>query len=212
MYASISCFSIPFYPLKTQKDWFLKKEMLSIVDLEGKTMPRSSKKQIKDDEKKVIRELEKNSKENIDTIGKNCGFSRQKVWRIVKRLEKNKTIWGYTTIADADNQDLTQYTVLIKRTSLPLTEKLANTIVVRKIEDLVPTTKVRIESSYYAHGEYDWIITFTAENIQQAKKFCETLNKIYQGHIKELHLLETMFSIRKQGILNPEAQKLKEFL
>ena len=175
-------------------------------------MPRSSKKQIKDDEKKVIRELEKNSKENIDTIGKNCGFSRQKVWRIVKRLEKNKTIWGYTTIADDEKQNLTNYIVLIKRTNLPINEELADKIIVRKIEDLVPSSKVRIENSLYVQGKYDWMITFNAENIKQAKKFCETLNKIYQGHIKELHLLETMFSIRKQGILNPEAQKLKEFL
>jgi len=175
-------------------------------------MPKSSKEQIDLDEKKVIGGLEKNAKESIDEIAKNCGFSRQKVWRVIKRLERNKTIWGYTAIADDSNRNLTQYTVLIKRTSLPLTEKLVDTIVVRKIEDLVPTTKVRIENSYYVHGEYDWIITFTAENIKQAKKFCETLNKVYQGYIKELHLLETMFTIRRQGILNPETHKLKEFL
>lgn len=175
-------------------------------------MPKSSKEQIDTDEKKIIRGLEENAKESIDKIAKTCGFSRQKVWRVIKRLEKNKTIWGYTAIADDSNQGLTQYTVLIKRTNLPLTEKLADTIVFRKIEDLVPTTKVRIENSYYVHGECDWVITFTAENIRQAKKFCETLNKVYQGYIKELHLLETLFTIQKQGILNPETNKLKEFL
>ena len=56
-------------------------------------MPKSSKKQIDADEKKVKRELKKNSKESIDKIAKKCEFSRQKVWRIIKRLEKNKTIW-----------------------------------------------------------------------------------------------------------------------
>ena len=175
-------------------------------------MPKSSKEQIDNDEKEIIRELQKNSKESIDKIAKTCGFSRQKVWRIIKRLEKEKTIWGYTAIADDSNRGLTQYTVLIKRTSLPFTEEIANTVINRKIENLVPSSKVRIENSYYVHGEYDWIITFTAENIRQAKKFCEIMNSIYQGHIKELHLLETMFTIQKQGILNPETHKLKEFL
>ena len=175
-------------------------------------MPKSSREQIREDELKVIKELQKNSNASIDNIAKNCGFSRQKVWRITKRLEKNKTIWGYSTIADIEKQNLTEYTVLIKRTNIPLTEKLAEDIIVRKIEDLLPSTRMKIENSYYVHGEYDWIIIFTAENIQQAKKFCETLNNIYQGYIKELHLMETMFTIQKQGLLNPEASKLKEFL
>jgi len=175
-------------------------------------MPKSSQKQIREDELKVIQELQKNSNANIDDIAKKCGFSRQKVWRIIKRLEENKTIWGYSAIADIEKQDLTEYTVLIKRTNLPLTEKLADNIIVRKIEDLLPSTRMKIENSYYVHGKYDWIIIFTAENIKQAKKFCETLNNIYQGYIEELHLIETMFTIKKQGILNPEAGKLKEFL
>ena len=58
-------------------------------------MAKTSKKQIEEDERKIISELQKNAKESIDIIAKKCGFSRQKVWRIIKRLEKNKTIWGY---------------------------------------------------------------------------------------------------------------------
>ena len=42
-------------------------------------MPKSSIEQIDLDEKKVIRELQKNSKENIDKIEKKCGFSRQSI-------------------------------------------------------------------------------------------------------------------------------------
>ena len=39
-------------------------------------MAKTSKEQIDADEKKVIRELQKGSKESIDKIAKNCGFSR----------------------------------------------------------------------------------------------------------------------------------------
>ncbi len=56
-------------------------------------MAKSSKKQIYEDELKVIVELQKNSNENIGAIAKKCGFSRQKAWRIIKELEENKTIW-----------------------------------------------------------------------------------------------------------------------
>jgi AraC-like DNA-binding protein len=47
-------------------------------------MSKSSNGQIEQDEKKVLTELKINSKENIDTIAKHCGFSRQKAWRIIK--------------------------------------------------------------------------------------------------------------------------------
>jgi AraC-like DNA-binding protein len=39
-------------------------------------MSKSSKNQVEQDEKKILLELVKNSKENIDTIAKHCGFSR----------------------------------------------------------------------------------------------------------------------------------------
>jgi len=52
-------------------------------------MAKSSKKQIYEDELKVIAELQKNAKESIDVISKKCGFSRQKTWRIIKGLEGN---------------------------------------------------------------------------------------------------------------------------
>jgi len=47
-------------------------------------MSKSSNGQIEQDEKKVLTELKINSKENIDTIAKQFGFSRQKAWRIIK--------------------------------------------------------------------------------------------------------------------------------
>ena len=175
-------------------------------------MPKSSQKQIRDDEKKVIRELQKNAKESIGTIAKRCKFSRQKVWRIVGKLEKNHTIWGYTAIIDEEKQSLTNYIVLIKKTTVPINENLADTIIRRKLEDLASETGVDVESSFYVHGTYDWIIFFTAEGIKQAKKFCEHLNILYTEYINELHLLEIMFPVKKQGILNPKAMELKRFL
>ncbi len=131
-------------------------------------MAKSSKEQIDDDEKKVIRELQKNSKENIDKIAKKCGFSRQKVWRVIKRLEKNKTIWGYNVVVDNEKLDLINYLILIKRTSKPI-EKTANKIISRDLEEKANEIGIVIHSSHYLHGEFDWQICFTSKNITNAK-------------------------------------------
>jgi len=48
-------------------------------------MAKSSEEQIYEDKLKVIAGLQKNGKENLGSIAKNCGCSRQKVWRIIKK-------------------------------------------------------------------------------------------------------------------------------
>ena len=63
-------------------------------------MPKNSNEQIEKDEKKILKELRKNANKSINDIAKSLGFSRQKVWRIIKSLEKNNTIWGYSAILD----------------------------------------------------------------------------------------------------------------
>jgi DNA-binding Lrp family transcriptional regulator len=175
-------------------------------------MPKRSKQQIAEDEKKILNELQKNANESIDTIARNCKFSRQKVWRSIKRLEHDRIIWGYTAIVDDERQNRKHYAALIKKTTMPLDEAIANLASSSKLQDLVSDQGIIIENSFYVHGEYDWIITFTAQDIKQAKRFAETLNETYQGHISKISLEETLFWIRKQRIPNPEAKKLKEYI
>ncbi len=175
-------------------------------------MAKSSKKQIYEDELKVIAVLQKNAKENIESIAKKCGFSRQKVWGIIKGLEENKTIWGYAAIVNEKKQGLKRYMILIKRTILPVDEKLVDKIITRQLENLASEIDIKIESSIFVHGTFDWVLCFKAKDMKHAKKFIEIVNKTYWGYIGELHMMEILFPIRIQGILNPDIQKLKEFL
>jgi DNA-binding Lrp family transcriptional regulator len=175
-------------------------------------MSKSSRDQIDKDEKKILSELVKNSDEKIETIAKHCGFSRQKVWRAVKQMEENHMIWGYTAIFDEEKIGLKHFMLMAKRTMKQLEEKTADKIVSRKLEDLVAELGITIESSFYVHGEYDWVITFTAEDIKQAKKFSNSFVALYPGVIEKMTIMQTLMFIRKQYILNPEKMKLKEFL
>lgn len=173
-------------------------------------MPKSSKKQIDADEKKIINELQKNSKESIDNIAKKCGFSRQKVWRIIKRLEKNKTIWGYYAIVDNTKLDLNRYIMLIKRSTEPIDDAISKIIDLtlhRKGQDI----GVNIECSSYLHGKYDWMIVFTASDIKYVKKFNEILNKEYYNVISDVQIMEDIFSVTRCGKVNPNLHKLRDF-
>jgi len=175
-------------------------------------MPKISREQIEKDEMKILAELQKNSNEGIDTIAKHCGFSRQKVWRTIKRLEENRLIWGYTVVVDEEKKGLKHYTLLIKRSNKPLEEKTADIIAKRRLDDLVLKMGMAVESSYFVHGKYDWVVTFTAQDIRQAKKFSEVVLNLHPGVIQEIDLMQTLYFVKKYHTLNPDAKKLKDFI
>jgi DNA-binding Lrp family transcriptional regulator len=170
-------------------------------------MPKSSKTRIMNDEKKVLDFLQTNAHESIDTIAKKCGFSRQKIWRIIKNLDKQKIIWGYTTVYDQERYNLQHYTMLIKRTTSPIDQKIIREILTTRLDDLLPGGEIIIEHIEYTHGGYDGVFTFFAPNLITAKKFCEQFLIRFHLYIDCVDLLEGIFFIRKQMLRNPNLKK-----
>ena len=171
-----------------------------------------SRDNLEQDEKKILSELIKNSKENIDTIAKRCSFSRQKTWRFIKQLEAKRLIWGYTAIFDEQKIGLKHFVMMAKRNTGPLKEDTVTKIIKRDLDNMVKELGITIESSLYVHGEYDWIIAFTAKDIVYAKKLGDLLNEMHPGRLEKITILQTMMTIKKQYILNPERAKLKNFM
>lgn len=170
-----------------------------------------SKSQIALDEKKVIEQIQTNSNESIDTIGKRCGFSRQKVWRIIKRLENNKTIWGYRAVVNNGDLQMKKYILLVKKSNKPLSD-LVTLIISRELEKKGKDIGVTIESSGYLHGSYDWMITFIADDIRQAKRFVDVFHRLFPQSVTDSELLEEIFPVKSCGVNNPNVAQLKEFV
>jgi DNA-binding Lrp family transcriptional regulator len=175
-------------------------------------MPKKSKEQIEQDEEKLLYELVKNPKENLETIAKNCGFSTQKTWRMIKQLEAQKLIWGYTAVYDEKKIGKTHFIMMIKRSMEKLDETVVDKIISTETEDLAKKFGVTIESSAYIHGEYDWALTFLANGIHQAKKFSDELMNLFPTGTQKITIMQTLMFVRKNNVLNPERKKLKEFI
>ena len=173
-------------------------------------MAKSSKKQIDQDEKRVIEQLQRNSNESIDKIAKTCGFSRQKVWRIIKRLENNKTIWGYTAIPDKEKQGVRHYILLLKQSNQPANDIIDNILDSFK-KYAGKNLGVFVQTACILQGEYDMMLCFTAKDISVAKRFTEFIKKKYATYIGNMMMLEDVFSIRISGMMNPKVDDLKEF-
>ena len=175
-------------------------------------MAKTSKQQIEVDERKVIDQLQKNCMENLDVFAKKCGFSRQKVWRIIKNLERDKIVWGYTAVVDPEMLKKKHYMLLMKRNTQKINQKIVDILLSREFESVVTKLGITIETSSYVHGEYDWIATFLAPDIIHAKKFSELVKTTYPDTFQDIDLVETLFDIKRQYIFNPDTHKLKDII
>jgi DNA-binding Lrp family transcriptional regulator len=175
-------------------------------------MAKTSKERLYIDEKTLLTELIKNARENISTIAKNTKFSTHKVRLMINQLEKNNTIWGYSTICDEEKMGLKHFVLMVKRNNKKINEQTINQIISRTLEDFAADFDTYIESSFYVHGEYDWIITFVTKDINHALKFSESVLAQNPGIIERITILQTMMFVRKHYILNPERKRLKEYL
>ncbi len=175
-------------------------------------MIKHTKEHIHQDELKLLSELQKNSNEKLELIAKRCGFSRQKAWRLIKEFEKNKLIWGYTAIVDEEKLGMKHFTFIAKRTSNKINENIIDMIISRTLEESATTLGVTIENSYYVHGENDWVMTATAKDIIQAKRFSDLLITQYPDFFQKITIMQTILFIKRQHVLNPEREKLRGYL
>jgi DNA-binding Lrp family transcriptional regulator len=171
-----------------------------------------SKKEINSNDKKILDAMMRNARQPSIELSKKTKLSRQTVQKTIQRLEKEHVIWGYPVIVDEEKKGFSNYLVLIKRTAKPIDDKLVDKDIGEKIEEKALNIGVKIENSLYCHGSYDWIISIMATDIKHAKKFTEQIKNVYGEYIAEVQLLDILFFVKKQGILNPDVDKLKEFV
>ncbi len=174
-------------------------------------MAKISYEKIKKDEKIVINEFRNNARDNIEDIAKKCGFSRQKVLRIIKRLEDEKKIWGYSAIINNEKFDLKRYFILIRRSTEPIDDAISK-IIELTLHKKGKEIGVTIECSSYIYGRYDWILIVTAKDIANVKRFSNILEQEYGNVISEVQIMEELFPVNKSGITNPNMEKLKDFI
>lgn len=176
-------------------------------------MTQQNETTLTEDDLKILGFMENHAKESIEEIAKNCGFSRQKVWKTVKQLEEKKIIWGYCTITgtEAKNNRVQHFTLLLKRSMVPLDESMKKEVIFAKLDDFLPSG-VRIEDIIITQGEWDAFVSFYAPNLITAKKavdmLFQRLGKYFQGHL----LLEHLFPVRKNGFKNPQIVNLVDYI
>lgn len=170
-------------------------------------MPKTSSEQSLKDEQKIIQILRTHAKEDIESIAKRCKFSSQKVWRIISKLEREKRIWGYSAVVDDEYAGQRHYYLLMTRSNVPLPKEMVEEVLFTRLDDIVPGSLVTVENIEYVNGPCDGMFSFFAKDISDAKRFMEQFNKRFHPYIGELYLLESVYTVRRRGLRNPNIKK-----
>ena len=173
-------------------------------------MAKSSYKQIAEDEQKIIRQLTEDARQSPQEIAEHCGFSRQKVWRIINKLEENNRIWGYTAVVDDDHAGRKTYFALLK-TKGPFASIINEVMTTLKGETKADQLGITLLGIYYVNGLYDWLVVFSANDIRIAKLYMGYTQKSYGKYLERIDLMDCVFPLIKFGKINPSIDQLKEF-
>jgi len=174
-------------------------------------MPKS-KKEITKNDRKILNALIENARQSMIEISEKTGLSRQTIQKTILKLEKNHAIWGYQAIFDEQKNGLKEYLILIKRTTKPVNEKIVDKVILAKTEEAALKMGIKYITSLYTHGSYDLILIFMASDFKDVKKFIEYIKSLYTEYFADVQILESLFTIRRQGILNPDVNDLKQFM
>jgi DNA-binding Lrp family transcriptional regulator len=175
-------------------------------------MVKRNKELIAEETQAVLVALQRNAKENITTIAKECHMSREKLARMIRHLEKDRTIWGYTAIVDEKDLPSKKFVLLLKRTMKQFDKTKLDEMISKSFSQYYEPLGIRVESTYYVHGEYDWVVVFTAPNLLGAKKFSSILFDHYQGVAEKVIIMEVLFTGRAHYVMNPDQETLSELL
>ena len=156
--------------------------------------------------------LLENPTQSISKIAEKIGIHRRTTWEIQKKLEKENTIWGYTTVVD--EQKINRVIYIIQFKTKPFTKEFADLIIKRLTEKIPKKLGVRIIDICFMHGEYDVYIKFSAPNHEIARDYYENLRSTYKDHFNETQQVSDVnFYLVLGGKLNPELkQKLYDFI
>lgn len=158
--------------------------------------------------KKVLSILKTNGRISACALGKKLNFSRQKAWHVITDLEKNEVIWGYSVVIDENKINQNNFIVLIKRTNKLLNETLIEKICHEEFNSLVEEGQdIFIESIFCVYGSFDWILIINASDIVTVKSFISNLQLNLDEYIDQVVLLESVITMKKNWIRNPEIEK-----
>ena len=163
-------------------------------------MAKVSQIQIDHDEKRILNLISSNKNMNVDEISKKLGFSKQKVYRILRKYKKNNII--NTSISK--NTDIKRYFfVLAKRTNIPMSNSYIEQKLINKLRSNFDNKSgIRVNCCFSTNGFSDLLFFISAKNILQTREFCNIISSSFSEYVSKIDIIELLSPIEKKQYFN----------
>jgi len=160
---------------------------------------------VSENEMDVLSSIAKDARKSTKQIAKETGLTRQTVGTIIKKLEDNKIILGYTPNINYGALGYKLYVLLAK---------LKPTFTLEDAEKGIARIDIGRKGAVvfyagYFNGIYDLYVAFAAKNLQHATSIVNYVRKPFSDIIEEMVLEESLIDIAIGDIINPIA--IQEF-
>jgi DNA-binding Lrp family transcriptional regulator len=171
---------------------------------------RLNNKMLDSNEIAVINALLYDARKKATEIAKETNLSRQTVTNIIKKLEDNGKIWGYSTVFEPEVTGDHFFLVLMKfKVDVDVRELMKKVLDTGVMKEL---TKDKFRYSTLMFGRFDFLTSFYAPDIIEANKIVNKVLKPFRKHLSEVYIHESIITFRRMGIINPHVMEKIETL
>lgn len=162
-------------------------------------------------EDELLDELIIDPQRSLSELARKLNKGKTSTWRRKKELEESNIIQGYTAVVDETKLGWQLYIMLLKAKATMA--EAADRVIEHVKEDLSSRIGVRSIDTYFTFGEYDFVLVFAAKDNTVVKNYIDLIRMRYADVLEGRPIvLNTTFVLRKEGIVNPEINSMKELL
>jgi DNA-binding Lrp family transcriptional regulator len=170
--------------------------------------------QLEIDERRIGYELLKDPTLDAGTIATRLGLSKQKVWRVIKKMEKGGVILSHPSSLNPRKMGKRTFLLLFERSSRPMDNRFVELVLRPRIieETEQKGIKAVVEDSYYLNGVHDWAIIITVDEHKDLLKWIELWRRDYAEYYTKISQSEIMWIHQRNSILNKDMKELYDVL
>ena len=152
---------------------------------------------------------EKYSKMSVDEIAIKLGFSKQKVYRIIRKYKNNSI---KDTSKRNDFEMKRYFFVLVKKTNKPMAYGLIEKNLIEKFKsNEYSELNIKINCCFSTNGISDLLFFISAKNILQTKEFCNLVSSSFSEYVSGIEVIELLSPIEKKQNFNFSLNNLSSF-
>lgn len=152
--------------------------------------------------------LENDPSLTMEEIGEVCGFSKQKVWRIINQLRERNIILGDVSNLNPLAMGKRMFIIRMERSNLAIDSKLIDLwndrCIMIEIMAKESGLSVRAYDSYYMFSTYEWSTVVSTDTLQDLMRYLDIIRDVLGEYYDHMTYEEILWISHRNGIRNED--------